>query len=34
MVDGFGVVNAQVGDGLADQMAIYGGQVEEQLAEG
>ena len=34
VVDGFGVVNAHVGDGLADQMALYGGQVEEQLSAG
>ncbi len=34
VVDGFGVVGAHAGDALGEQLAIYGGQVEEQLASG
>ncbi|MDQ3630687.1 MAG: hypothetical protein M3417_05315 [Actinomycetota bacterium] len=33
VVEGFGVVNAHAGAALAEQMAIYASQVEEQLTE-
>jgi hypothetical protein len=32
VVDGFGVVDAYIGDGLDQQLALWGEQVEEQLA--
>lgn len=32
VVDGFGVVDAHVGEGLQAQVALYGQQVEEQLS--
>ncbi len=32
VVEGFGVVGAHLGDALGEQLEIYGGQVEDQLA--